>query len=95
MEYALAKELADAGFPQKYPWICGCDGPISCLDHMVIRDPRIPSLEELVEACGKDLGNLNQGSGEGWYCADRSETVSFHGSTPTEAVAHLWLALNK
>ena len=68
-----------------------------------------PALSELVEACGEDFNDLqrlndtessalNWSQNGGWEAGsreDRSEYVFQYGKTPEEAVAKLWLALNK
>lgn len=59
-----------------------------------------PTLSELIEACGSNLQALVKEDGkwvaaqrwnnyEGYFCLERS------GPTPEEAVAKLWLELNK
>lgn len=59
----------------------------------------IPTLSELIEACGKDLYQLDnsfRGNPEiiDWYA--RGKGVScVSGSTPEEAVANLWLKLQE
>lgn len=92
MTYELAKELKDAGFPQK-PHV-----PLS-IPRMNIQEVEhvdIPTLSELIEACGEHM-QLD------WFpktntayanCCDRNDH-QHTGSTPLEAVARLWLALNK
>lgn len=53
----------------------------------------IPTLEKLIEACG-DFAALCKASNGSWT----AESWSDHevtGPTPIEAVANLWLALNK
>jgi hypothetical protein len=54
-----------------------------------------PTLEELIEACGDDMLNLDQDNGWGClvWCATNYEEYG-DGDTPAEAVANLWLALN-
>lgn len=81
----LAEELDQAGFPYKH-----------LADH-----PYVPELGELIEACG-ELGEENQFvlyniQGGRWEAEWRSEDgiVSAIGKTPEEAVARLWLELNK
>lgn len=82
--YELALELKKAGFPQ-----------LEEGDYV-----SIPSLEQLIEACGEKLnGLINKG---GVWIATGGEHRGFYGDdfvpvgkTPTEAVARLWLALNK
>ena len=98
MTYELAKQLKDAGFPQ------GGGGKwIGSPQKIVWRhDDRAyyPTLEELIEACGGDFCSLGRRDAE-WsampYGGDngRAPHGKFFvlGKTPTEAVAHLWLAL--
>jgi hypothetical protein len=84
MDYELAKSLMDAGFPQigkgsligplhKLVWRCG--------DRVYV-----PTLEELIEACGENFG--------GWL-AYAPYDQSYFAKTSVEVVAHLWLALHK
>ncbi len=97
MNYETAEKLKDAGFPQ------GGDGHFmfpngdilgfkTNEDHLYI-----PSLEELIEACGDDFISLvvlydrKNWRASAYEIADRIEVL---GSTPIEAVANLWLALN-
>ena len=90
MNYELANKLKDAGFPQKevkqYPFV---------------ENYYSPTLTELIEACGRffnrmDRNELTDGSVEwGAQCYDDEKGNSGYGSTPIEAVAHLWLSLNK
>ncbi len=59
-----------------------------------------PSLSELIEECGEDFFQLTKGSAC-WYAEPDIElqppTVPqmVQGTTPEEAVARLWLSLNK
>lgn len=92
MNYELAKQLKDAGFPQRqrkgtFPWKLTKK-----------EDCYVPTLSELIEACGDDLEEIKQ--------MKESDLVSYKweaytngyyvvGSTPEEAVANLWIALNK
>lgn len=98
MEYKLAKELKDAGFPQDsgnpqvHTALCGnFDNP----DPECRSENRgvAPTLEELIEACGDGFKALEKDSVAPWYAL--GITVRGKGLTPTEAVANLWLALNK
>lgn len=83
MNYELAKELQDAGWVYK-------DGTRS------VGPTATPTLEELIEACGDD--NLLLGRDhKGWSAQTNNKftrTFTDDYSTPTEAVARLWLALN-
>ena len=81
MTYELAKQLKDAGFPQDYnPQPAGWGGADD--------DTHNPTLEELILACADDFVILVRDRLGNWYA--ESEI----GSTPTEAVAKLWLALH-
>lgn len=114
MNYALAKELKDAGFPTKPLglWITKDNSEPHLLpkniqpgdiiatdykDHAVY----VPTLSELIEACGKDFASLefhpNDETGPRWWTASHlsSGMIETMGDTPEEAVARLWLALNK
>jgi hypothetical protein len=104
MTYELAKQLKDAGFPQReevgegrWPHYTGY-GLGYCDEHGVY----YPTLSELIEACGNGFDVLKKG-GEMWICGNDKYCCSEHGSyievisegkTPEEAVARLWLALN-
>lgn len=108
MKYELAKELREAGFPQKHGiYLCEHGqanfGPINC--HCT--PSYIPKLEEIIEACpnmydirktAPERGSMRaRWIAEAWaYQMDStSYPVQAIGSTPTEAVARLWLALTK
>lgn len=56
----------------------------------------LPTLSELIEMCGNKIVAIERAR-EGWVVTDNNPVSGFHrnGSTPEEAVAHLWLALNK
>lgn len=88
MKYELAKELKDAGFPlARY----GYD-PEGAVAGQIV-----PTLSELIEACGEDFLKLTKDV-TGWlaYGEDEPlEPLETVGPTPEEAVARLWLALNK
>jgi hypothetical protein len=93
MNYELAKKLKDAGFPQYepngFPGIMNPDG-----DKAVY----YPTLSKLIESCGDDFKEMYRADKSGksiWVakCCDNSSHVG-EGSTPEEAVANLWLALN-
>src|SRR5688572_20449034 len=106
LSYELAKELKDAGFPQKG-------------SGEYLAEPRkhggpqtnayAPTLEELIEKCtlreGNFLKNLvfypSAPNGPEWgaftqfYIEKDGVGVCGKGTTPTEAVARLWLAIQK
>ncbi|MGB9058597.1 MAG: hypothetical protein WCC50_08785 [Pseudolabrys sp.] len=66
MDYELAKSLMDSGFPQ-----IGKGRLIGSPDKLVWRsDDRVyvPTLEELIEACGMNFGFLDKQHG-GWLAS--------------------------
>lgn len=99
MEYELAKELKDAGFPVKeYGY-----GPDVWKDGFVS-----PTLSELIEACGSDFDSLKRylnPNDDKWYWVafayqNRNQyeikpTPMYSCSSPEEAVARLYLQLKK
>ena len=100
MNYALAKELRDKKFPESR-------NDIAILDEKSGITYYHPTLSELIEACG-ELFVLHSPKSldvnEEWYqhpdyiwtaYSQRKETdCKAIGSTPEEAVARLWLAIN-
>jgi len=108
MNYELAKELKEAGFPQRpyhrqtvvYRGPTDTEGRLAALidafsnaDEWVVS----PTLEELVEACGSAICGLSAPNGinSHWHAFDRNLHNYGNGANPTEAVARLWLVLNK
>lgn len=97
MTYDLAKQLLEAGFPKMQGYRGGLNSDHWNNDLQAY----IPTLSELIEACGgscKALVQLENGAWEAgtgicWY----GGAVLHHqsGATPDEAVANLWLVLNK
>jgi hypothetical protein len=93
MNYELAKRLCEAGFPQggKGSWV----GPT---DQIVWRSGDrvyVPTLEELIEACGESFERMGIENGS-WYAIAVRGNIQYsrsHFSTPTEAVAKLYLVL--
>lgn len=113
MEYELAKQLKDAGFPQKtylgarfysdvsHPRMGRYPGDVVIVqitsDNTVPLGTYIPTLEELIEACEEVnfiLGRDHKGYDAQVY-SKFGRTYTSNYPTPTEAVARLWLALNK
>ena len=93
MDGELAKELKEAGFPQTTHY--NARGIADYLEtgangrtHIV----SIPTLEELIEACGADFRSVERASYVPFLARDR-QIVQATGETPIEAVARLWLAL--
>ena len=104
MDYSLAKLLKDAGFYQSGK------GTRVAPPHMIVvrRDDfaYVPTLEELVEACGKGLWTMRQCTyqGEWGWCVGQDSYISDNpndwplfafGTTLVEALGRLWLSLNK
>lgn len=83
MTYELAKKLSNAGFPFTRP-LCAnpCEG--TCF----------PTLSELIGACGGKIFELTRFDGK-WMCKGGDKLTMVIGDTAKEAVAHLWLMLNK
>ena len=91
MDYELAKSLMDAGFPQT-----GKGSLIGSLNKLVWRSNDrvyVPTLEELIEACGENFCSLEK-QHDGWLAYANCDQRCF-AETPAEAVARLWLALQK
>lgn len=108
MDYELAKELKDAGFPhtqggkvlyynavyKNHPFN-DYDGAYA--DGVTLSGDVIyvPTLSELIEACGGKFKLVELIDKNEWLaCGDYYRTYG-EGTTPEEAVARLWLALNK
>lgn len=100
MEYELAKQLKDAGFPQKVSvntmiWKNG-DWTVALGEEIELATVLVrPTLSELIEECGTRVRLDWFPATKSAYanCCDKSQHQHL-GSTPEEAVAHLWLALN-
>lgn len=104
MPYELAKKLKDAGFPQGpygnrtlEPQLVD---PRRTVAEAMEQEAYAPTLEELIDACGDNFAWLHHSvKSKRWAVQDfiYDEDEGPHGgqgSTPTEAVARLWLALN-
>jgi hypothetical protein len=96
VNYDLANDLKEAGFLQS-----GAGSRAAPPDKVVVRRDDfayVPTLEELINACGDAYGNLSrwdQGNDKGnWHAISYDADYDEWGATPTEAVARLWLALN-
>lgn len=106
MTYELAKQLKDAGFPQK---ILAGAGDGHLLQDYVYGIVYAPTLSELIEACGKNfrelkglghpyrltlLGIRPDGTHKDWSAISTNKIECF-GQTPEEAVAALYLKLHE
>lgn len=107
MTYELAKQLQDAGFPQNTDWYFmpdenhGLTYGIRSTMYPVNEMVAAPSLEELIEACGNGFGAFARNGqfhkhtplNTHYVAWGHDRSTQSGGSTPTEAVARLWLAL--
>lgn len=100
MNYDLAKELKEAGFPGISFDGCTYYGTGAVMD-VALCLCKHPTLEELIEACGdrelslvKKLQEISR-TYEWRAAVLHNDNCVGYGPTPTEAVARLWLALNK
>lgn len=101
MDYALAKELKDAGFPQEETLFFFNEDKeriMRLFPNVEYEDPVLacPSLSQLIEACGvsENTGLYLSGHSKTHWVAARGSGQGV-GSTPEEAVARLWLSLHK
>ena len=101
MNYELCKKLKDAGYPFE-EFVASTHGSDRWLDDLWNGNNHlaVPTLSELIEECVKfsekkdfhlELGDKTWGSAID--CFKGRDYIS--GSTPEEAVANLWLELNK
>ena len=111
IDYNLAKELKDAGFPDSEDWHRGSElgySPDIMLAQCAGGVMNVPTLSELIDACGEAIdaiyspySSMSEHEGhqlyEGWRVDSTNEHlgISVTGKTPEEAVARLWLALNR
>lgn len=99
MTYELAKQLKDAGFT----FIQVSTDPLARRSDTLYafgdgKSYYEPTLEELIEACGDIIVGFRRLVDFGWevfYEEESLEEIFFQGITPEEAVAALWLELNK
>ncbi len=79
---------------------CGNDYSHRYFDYGEAHWTKVPTLSELIEACGRgfqrlDRHNLVANPDTFWAFSSKSDDARFgHGDTPEEAVANLYLALN-
>lgn len=102
MKYDLALELYKNGFPQDGIYEDGRENFVIDDDNIPEEDWIIflnPTLSELIEACGSNFKKLWRHSNGNWtaHAGTKINKDSFQkdGATPEEAVAKLWLVLNK
>ncbi len=95
MNYELAKELKQNGFdqgPENFQGTYFLDEELGGVVYM-------PALPELIDACGKTFKKLWRHSNGSWSAHGgtklEGDSIQKDGQTPEEAVARLWLAINK
>lgn len=92
MDYKLAKELKDAGFKFRRHQLPANELVGIEVDNELLP---IPTLSELIEACGEDIEGLHR-IDVYWYAYSIPHIDKrVEGKRPEEAVARLWLELNK
>lgn len=98
MEYELVKQLIDKGFPQA---TMTAYIPRRILNNSLYSDPiGQPTLDQLIEECGYSRFNSlsTDPHKTEWRAVGKNDiknNIATYGSTPEEAVAKLWLELNK
>jgi hypothetical protein len=92
MNYELASELREADFPQggKGNWTLRADYLVARRADRVY----VPTLSELIEACGKEFRSLILEDDQSWTVFSADDEM-FAGPSAEDAVARLWLASNK
>lgn len=105
MKYELALKLKNAGFPRSSSWV---DEGDKFQDDVGYAGREVPTLSELIEACQgsihvlrfplsleKQIGIKVMAESSIFVNSNEEECIKGFGETPAEAVANLWLALNK
>ena len=100
MEYKIAKLLKDAGYPQRetgnvegFPGYVGYG--LGFLYNYNNEEPVYsPTLSEVIESCGDKFFELTRYSSS-WAACGNETGLDGRGNTPEEAVANLWLLINK
>lgn len=102
MNYELAKKLKDAGFPFK-PVGEHFNAGGKATQAFTFDNQSVwfePTLSELIEACGNEFAFVCRGYDQelwldSWGAESTNGKVITGASVPEEAVAKLWLELNK
>lgn len=94
--YEIAGKLKEAGFPQKGNSIDYFGVESVSEDGKITGKYYIPTLSELIHACSKEFSSLNHwkySNTRKWSCGFGNTMIT--GETPEDAVAMLWLEINK
>jgi len=100
MTYELALKLKNAGFKSNSEVFIKENGETYKWNELKTGGVLLPNLSELIEACGESGFILQyRGQEEFWlaekyYGIEKPQDLAT-GSTPEEAVAKLWLVINK
>lgn len=97
MNYEICKKLKDAGFPQMVTgngYFSDGESSMTLGEPYASRNVYYPSLSELIEACGDSFWSINKTANGKWFAVAEEAPVA-KGDFPQEAVANLWLELNK
>jgi hypothetical protein len=95
MDYDLARQLKDAGLPQEgLGFLAAANRVVGSRQHSHTFDAYVPSLSELIGACGDHFSWLARQADPvmdvRWLaCSKGFQPIS--GATAVEAVARLWL----
>lgn len=99
ISYEIALKLKEAGFKSSHQmdmdtggWCVFCPYEKENYEKG-FEDMCFPTLSELIEACGDKL-KLLINCGNHWQTQGIEKEHECRGSTPSEAVANLWLSLN-
>ncbi len=91
LNYKTALALKEAGFPQEIKHGYVHSGPPTAIKEPCPEAAYVPTLSELIEACGSSLTLVVTPGGSCVASNEETPMLMHHGVTPTEAVANLWL----
>ena len=104
MNYKLAKQLKEAGFPQelkvgdRYYENVGENRKEAVMNVSVTMVltmcVKIPTLSELIKACGDEFYSLTKFDNE-WTADGKADYDIGYGKTPEESASKLYVKLNK
>ena len=99
MNYQLAKQLKDAGFPQYrepqlYPRDMEIGKVVPTMEEVMIAGSYVPDIEELFEQIGENFGKLLK-DGNQFYAYDKERTIDCEGDSPRDVLAMLYIALSR
>ena len=102
MTYELAKKLRNAGFKQKGLGFLMNGNVYAPGFSELTSDLYVPTLSELIEACGDEFDSLEKRGGVYFAFGSSKDSAMMKmdpyrgsGATPEEAVGVLWLVLNE